>query len=389
MSLEYSNKHRELEKELANISRLHFSSDKLEDAYSRQFIKNNRTRHRISCVIGIITLLLFMIQDLQTFPEQSKEFYLIIRAGICLPFFVLAFFVSQMPSMRRQLPYWIVTALLLLGLGSVAIVAINYTNNHVSPYEGILLTIIASYFLVGLDFRAASMCSSLIVISYLYVVVFIYEDSNMIYYNLSFVIVTAVICSVGGFGVEKQLRINFIKNEILTILSQRDGLTGIYNRATLEHKLNQTIRSSIRENIGIAFALIDVDLFKNYNDEYGHIAGDQCIRSIATALQKCCKRPTDFCARYGGEEFALIWYPTKDKSPEAMARAIKTQIDSLAIEHTASNISEIVTVSGGIVYFEPSSQISNDNIFNAADKALYLAKYFGRNQFKIAEYSNQ
>lgn len=385
LSLSYSNKHREIDNELAHVGRLHFVSESLEDAYNNQFVESNRKRHRISCVIGIVTLVLFIIQDLATFPEASKSFYLVIRAGICIPFFLLAFTISQMPSMRKQLPYWVVTALLLLGIGSVAIVAINYSNGHISPYEGILLTIIAAYFLVGIDFRSATMCSVLIVISYLYTLFIVYQEYSLIYYNLSFVVLTLVICAVGGYGVEKQLRINFLKNEILTILSQRDGLTGIYNRATLEYKLRKTIFASLRETQGVAFSLIDIDYFKNYNDFYGHVKGDQCIQLVAEALQRCCKRPTDFCARFGGEEFVVVWFPTKPDSVIAMVNAIQEEIKALKVAHEDSNVSEYLTVSGGMVYFDSVKEISNDDLFHIADTALYNAKNLGRNCFEIVK----
>lgn len=387
MNIENNNQYRALENELSNVAKLHFDKESLEDAFSKQFIENNRARYQISCIIAIITLTLFMFQDLATFPEESIPVYLIIRAGICIPFLIASFFISQMPSMRKQLPYWIITAILLLGLGNVAIVAINYSNGYVSPYEGILLTIIASYFLVGLDFRSATMSSVLIVIGYLYSTLAIYDDFQPIYYNLSFVIITLLICAVGGFGVEKQLRINFLNNEILTILSQRDGLTDIYNRTTLEHKLKWAIRASLREYHGIAFALIDIDFFKNYNDHYGHLMGDKAIKAVAQSLQKNCKRPTDFCARYGGEEFVIVWYPTRSNAPENLQKALQNGIKDLKIPHIQSSISDYLTVSGGIVYYESNQPVDNDYLLKLADSALYQAKNEGRNQFKIIDAS--
>ena len=385
MSLSYSTKHREIDHELEHVGRLHFKSDDLEDRYNRQFIESNRSRHRMSCLVGIASVLILLVLDLSTFPEESQTFYLIVRLGICIPFFCIGLLVSEMPSMRKQLPYWVITAILLLGIGSVAIIGVNYINHHISPYEGMLVIVIATYFLLGLDFRMATMTSLLIVTCYVYMAIFLYDGYEAIYYNLFFVGINLVICAVGGFNVEKQLRINFLKNETLTILSQRDGLTGIYNRATLEYKLKMTIMSSLRESQGIAFALLDLDYFKKYNDHYGHIQGDKCLKSVAKALQSCCKRPTDFCARFGGEEFAVVWYPTKPNSTEVMAKTIQHELSILNLEHDQSNVSDFVTISGGIVYLELKNMISNDDLFHLADKALYEAKDAGRNQFKIVE----
>jgi diguanylate cyclase (GGDEF)-like protein len=385
LSLSYSAKHREIDHELAHVGRLHFSSEQLEDSYTSQFVDSNRKRHRVSCLVGIISILILLILDLATFPEETVGFYLVVRVGICAPFFCLGLFVSEMPSMRKQLPYWVVTAILLMGIGSVLIIGFNYINDHISPYEGMLVIIIATYFLVGLDFKLATMTSILIVSCYVYMVVFLYEDLESMYYNLFFVGVNLVICAVGGFSIEKQLRINFLKNETLTILSQRDGLTGIYNRATLEYKLKMTIMSSLRDSQGIAFALLDLDFFKSYNDHYGHIQGDKCLKAVARALQNCCKRPTDFCARFGGEEFVVVWFPTKPSSTNVMAKTIQHELSILELKHCESSVSDFVTTSGGIVYMELKNMITNDDLFHIADKALYEAKDAGRNQFKIID----
>jgi len=385
LSLAYSNKHREIDHELERVARLHFESEQLEDAYNKQFVASNRSRHRLSCLIGVVAILVLLFLDLATFPEASKTFYLVVRVGICIPFFLIGLVVSQMPTMRKQLPYWVVTAVLLMGLGSVAIIGVNYFYGHHSPYEGMLLIVIATYFLVGLDFRMATMTSLLIVGCYFYMAIFLYEDYPTIYYNLFFVVVNLIICVVGGFNVEKQLRINFLKNETLTILSQRDGLTGIYNRATLEYKLKMSILSSLRENQGIGFALIDIDYFKNYNDYYGHIQGDKCLQKVAAALQNCCKRPTDFCARFGGEEFAVVWFPTKPNSSEIMVKTIQHELQNLKIAHQESSVSDYLTVSGGLVYLQAKKVVSNDDLFHLADTALYRAKELGRNRFELVD----
>ena len=90
MSLSYSTKHREIDHELEHVGRLHFKSDDLEDSYNRQFIESNRSRHRMSCLVGIASVLILLVLDLSTFPEESQTFYLIVRLGICIPFFVSA-----------------------------------------------------------------------------------------------------------------------------------------------------------------------------------------------------------------------------------------------------------------------------------------------------------
>lgn len=382
MSQPHNKRYRLLEKELSNVGKLRFTSADLEESYTKHFEGSNLFRHRMASVMAVIALLIFMVQDLYSFPDESIVAYLVIRAGICIPLFIIGFILSLIPRMQQLVSYWMVVSLLLLGLGNVAVIVINHINNHISPYEGIILTVIGGQFLVGLNFKSATLCSIAMLISYL-VSVLVFQNNAQGFYNLSFVISTVVICVGGGYEMEKQLRINFIKNEILTIISERDGLTGVYNRSSLEKKLKQVILSSIRERKGIALAMIDVDFFKNYNDCYGHIAGDECLRSIAMALTKCCHRSTDFCARYGGEEFVLVWNPTKPYAPQTLLENIQQEINRLSICHEASEVSKYITLSGGIVYFEPTRPIDNKVLFLKADKALYAAKKAGRNQFQI------
>ncbi len=102
MNQSYSKRHQILQQELSNVGRLHFKSDNLEDDFFRNFKESKLFRQRIASIIGVVVLLVFMVQDLAVFTEASKPACLIIRAGICIPFFIVAFLVSLMPSMQRQ-----------------------------------------------------------------------------------------------------------------------------------------------------------------------------------------------------------------------------------------------------------------------------------------------
>ena len=390
MSIVISGESSRIDEELKYVGQLHFKTDVFEDDYQKQFIESNMPRLRISLIIGIVAILAFMIEDLKLFPQESIQPYLIIRLGICVPFFILTYLVSRMPSMRRYTPYWLLTALLVFGLGSIAIIVINYSHNHISPYEGLLLMVIAAYFLVGLDFRTASMCSVLIALCYAYFVFFSSLSSmpNAVY-GIAFLTATLAICAAAGYNTEKQLRINFLNNRKLSLLSETDGLTGLLNRTALELKLNQAVRSLARDDQGILFCFIDIDFFKQYNDHYGHPAGDATIQAVSNALQRCCKRPLDFCARYGGEEFALVWYPTKQSSIETIIADVQSEIAQLRIPHIKSTASEFVTVSGGIAYIETKDLLTNVQVIQLADEALYEAKRAGRNQFKVSIYQVQ
>jgi len=174
-------------------------------------------------------------------------------------------------------------------------------------------------------------------------------------------------------------------NRKLTELSNMDSLTGIANRrcfdATLEHEYSRLIRSKSK----LSIILLDVDCFKEYNDYYGHVMGDDCLRKIGKVLTSCINRSVDLAARYGGEEFACILPDTDINSAVKIAENIRQQIQDLKIEHKKSKVLEFVTASLGVVTAQYSSERSLEEIIAVADKLLYKAKVSGRNMIEYAE----
>ena len=131
-------------------------------------------------------------------------------------------------------------------------------------------------------------------------------------------------------------------------------------------------------------AMIDIDFFKNYNDHYGHTAGDHCLQNIAHALQTTLRRPADFCARYGGEEFAVILPNTDSVGALLVLEEFRQTVVSLSIVHGFSSIANIITVSIGYTTNVPDNDTAEE-AFKKADKAVYLAKFQGRNQTVFLE----
>ena len=170
-----------------------------------------------------------------------------------------------------------------------------------------------------------------------------------------------------------------IANDKLEALSNTDGLTGIANRRSFDSGLEREWKHAQRCGTSLALLLIDVDRFKHFNDRYGHLAGDDCLRELGRVLAKEGRRAGDLVARYGGEEFVVMLPGTS--LPDALERARHTQqaIWSLAIEH-AGTTAGIVTVSLGVAVLKPSLQQPPDDLVQHADQALYQAKRTGRNR---------
>ncbi len=131
--------------------------------------------------------------------------------------------------------------------------------------------------------------------------------------------------------------------------------------------------------------MLDIDFFKIFNDTYGHVAGDQCLKKVATATQEEVKRPGDFLARYGGEEFVIVLPNTDKKGAKDLSEQIRRKIQSLKIPHEKNSPEPIVTVSLGYTTLIPNENKSPKNLIEFADKALYQAKNNGRNRIEFVE----
>lgn len=171
--------------------------------------------------------------------------------------------------------------------------------------------------------------------------------------------------------------------DILSNLSRIDGLTGIPNRRAFEEVIQREWLRAVREGKFISVLMIDVDYFKLYNDYFGHVAGDECLKIVAKTIKEALLRPGDFVARYGGEEFVCLLPDTDSDGALHTANNISKAIINLNIPHPTSLVFECVTVSIGISSMAAQKNIDFSLILLNADKALYKAKENGRNTFVL------
>ena len=174
-------------------------------------------------------------------------------------------------------------------------------------------------------------------------------------------------------------------NRLLQVLAQQDGLTGLANRRCFDEVLDAEFRRAAREQQPLGFVLIDVDCFKAYNDLYGHLAGDECLRRISTTVAQTLQRPADLAARYGGEELAVLLPATDCQGTTDVAERIRGAVEGLWIEHLGSTPG-IATVSAGATSTIPCPHADANPtlLIAAADHALYQAKRDGRNRVRSA-----
>ncbi|NLT56484.1 MAG: diguanylate cyclase [Actinomycetales bacterium] len=171
-----------------------------------------------------------------------------------------------------------------------------------------------------------------------------------------------------------------LANDELHRLLMRDGLTRIANRSAFQRHLEHHWQLHLREGRDLALLMIDIDAFKNYNDHYGHLGGDNALRVVASCLNEAVREPQDLACRYGGEEFAVLLPEATADSALAVARRFQTLLAAEAIPHAASPVSDVVTVSIGVAMARNTGGAQWQSLVEAADRALYRAKALGRDR---------
>jgi diguanylate cyclase (GGDEF)-like protein/PAS domain S-box-containing protein len=181
---------------------------------------------------------------------------------------------------------------------------------------------------------------------------------------------------------EKQRQLEKTKRT-LEGLALKDGLTGLYNRRHFSEQLAREWNRARREHLPLSLFMIDIDHFKRFNDTYGHLAGDQCIKLVADTIKRCFARGSDLVARYGGEEFVALAAGVDRRQARERAELLREAIRELTGERNGRS-AQLVTVSVGLATMTPDERLVPEDMLEAADRALYQAKRQGRDRVVVA-----
>ncbi|MGH1462626.1 MAG: diguanylate cyclase domain-containing protein [Neptuniibacter sp.] len=176
-------------------------------------------------------------------------------------------------------------------------------------------------------------------------------------------------------------------NKTLQQLSNLDGLTQLYNRRFFDEALDTELKRAQRSSTPISLLMCDIDHFKKFNDSYGHLAGDDCIKAVVDSIQAKCSRGGDIAARFGGEEFAIILPNTNENGAIVIAENIRQDLAAKKIPHKSSDVHDYVTISIGIATIVPTVYTSPTDAIALADLALYESKNKGRDRVTANQHS--
>jgi len=356
----------------------------LETQFREEHRVNAHRIVRMSLIVALITSTGFILID-HWIIQATNATPDLVRFGLQFPVLLAC----SLASFRRFYLRWYETAirigLPLFGLGTVIMTA--YAPEQHMPLIGarLLLVTFFCYFMAGLRMRPALVCNVLI-----FAFLCIAGLSGLLPAAIGWYVAFALLCAniigaVGAYALEHASRTAFLERLSLEEMAARDGLTRLLNRQTFEFRARARWRNATLQR-SLAVVMIDVDYFKRYNDQYGHQAGDECLRRIAAAVRTAINPQRDeLVARYGGEELIALLIDRSDDEIESVARSIVENVLKQAIPHQASMVGEFVTVSVGATRHSAPESLPFVALANLADQALYTAKHLGRNRYVLID----
>jgi diguanylate cyclase (GGDEF)-like protein len=362
-----------------DYARLRFPSS-LEKEFRAEHALASRRWVRMSLVVALLTTIGFAIID-HTILHTRSAVPDYVRFGLQLPVLLLCLSATNARFFQRWYFPSVQICAPLFGIGTVVM------TSHAAPEYAalvgcrVLLVAFFLYFMLGLRTLQALVSNAVVGASLLVAgVTGALATEVATYLSFAFLCANVIGCA-GAYALEHANRTSFLERKLLVEIAALDGLTRLLNRQTFEARVREAWKRAHEARQTVTVIMVDVDHFKLYNDHYGHQAGDECLRRVATAVRAAIgTRAGDFVARYGGEEIIAVLVDRSAEEAQAIASRIVEEVQTLQIPHAASPESQWVSVSVGATTQPARVTPSYDSIVRLADNALYMAKKQGRNR---------
>jgi len=360
----------------------------LELTYRSQYAIRALRTYRLRTPFILLLYLVVVVGVIQALPPHALLRFILI--DIWIPLILIGgWFLTLIKSWARWYQCYTAMGSMLVLATTIIVANVFKLGEGLSfAYAAIMFTILIVYSYVGLHFLwalAAGWFGGVLGVELTY---YLGGDVSWSLFHRTYTC-TSVLGMGIAYALDRQERHNFLQMCLLQIavtksarlaqrledLSRTDALTGLANRRTLDETLTQEWNRASRHQQPLTLMMLDVDHFKPYNDQFGHVAGDACLREVAALLSSLTGRSGELAARYGGEEFALIYPMMTATVAEHHAQKILDQMQALALPGTHGH----VTLSIGIASSVWSATANVDTLLRHADDALYLAKRNGRN----------
>ncbi|HWX79706.1 MAG TPA: diguanylate cyclase [Steroidobacteraceae bacterium] len=363
---------------------LTFGAD-LEADFRRRNLDENLHQTRVNLCLAILFTIVFSAMDSTVLGPELNRIPSMIRMLIIVPALLIGIAASFSAQRQRISTPIIIVAMTTVGLSAAAVQIVASLGGISILFPSLMITILFIYLMGGLIFYHAVAANVFVMFVFLAVGTALTMPGREFSHDALAILGTNLFGASVAYMHEKTSRKRFLEACLLREMVARDGLTGIQNRRMFDQHIARVWQQAVREEMRIAVLLADIDCFKDYNDHYGHQAGDECLRAVAVSLSQCARRPLDFVARYGGEEFAIVLYQASHEYVSEVLTRIQRSIAELNIPHDASRVASRLTVSIGAAFVLPAGDRTLEGLIQLADEALYCAKEEGRNRVIVME----
>jgi len=375
-----------------NPKTLVFSDSLYEKMYHEKSNRDNVLLTRLALLVTSFLFAIYAVLDPYTYPSYYQYLWS-IRLSVILflaLFFIYSFHKNYVNNMQKMAFMHII----VVSAGLISMFLFPEENSYKYVFTASYVLIPSGVFvLTALRFKNMLKAAFYLTLTIYIVVITQFEILNTAYYIFLFTAITMV-SIVGAYFTELYKRKFFLKdkytdklleeleyvNNQLHNLSMTDELTQINNRRNFNKVIKREINRARRDKKYIAFMMVDIDYFKLYNDNYGHLEGDETLKKIAKSLETTFQRSQDFVFRLGGEEFGVLLSNSDKESCKTLALSMCQKIKALKIEHKGSHIDKYLTISAGIIHTKVDEKIDANYLMKKADDALYEAKEQGRNR---------
>ena len=344
-------------------------------------------------LLGALVFLQLPYKELGAFPLCYA------LGGICLGLIAT---LSSIKSIHH-LYHWYTGPIAMIGLVILLHVSSTVTNPEIklAAYAGSIYSIITIYSMLKMRFFVVTFWCHFAGLAHLFILRFTTNEISFISFQAYFVAANLIGMGI-AYIIEHRERAMFLQGLLLDIdkieqrqlygdlekLSREDSLTCLANRRYFDERLEQEWNRCRREKRPLSVILLDVDFFKQFNDFYGHQAGDHCLMNLAKALQQEASRPGELVGRYGGEEFIMLYPNVDEEQIQTTLQRILERVHDLNIEHQTSTVNTMLTISLGAATAYPVRSIPSERIVTSADKMLYKSKNNGRDQWHSTQLSH-
>lgn len=382
--------------------RLRFNAE-LEHEFQKHYFHRYYTHMQIAGVIGLLAFMSCGLLDLIWMPEAALRTWLIrITAGIFMGVPLLLSFWEPFKKIFGRYMQFATCIIAAAAVGGLVLISLNSLEPYNHYYfNAINVAIVMVFVLSRIQFKWG-VISAVIMWFALNIGLIWFAPMNnkpaIITITNYMFLGSSVSALIGTFLIERSLRRNYLQSRLLSLekhdleesnlmlqyFSAIDSLTQIANRRSLDRTMAIEWQRALRKSEPIGFIMTDIDHFKTFNDTYGHQAGDECLRVVASLIRDHARRPGDLAARYGGEEFALVLTNSTVEQAKIVAEQIRKKIMETMIKYENS-VSANITASFGVASMVPGRGQANPNaLILEADQAMYRAKRLGRNRVEVS-----